>query len=206
MSVSSGPLPSERLETTAEALALLRGQPSHYVLASLAGRTLLLSPADLFTLPRLRDVQVGDVLELTRIHEVGSRDYTLRAQDSLSTRNRGSVTLNRRHVGGSSELMRPLDGLPLSPESVELAQKGLLRTSTTSWATRLLPSGLAHVGAVLPPSTVTVRAVVVEHTKGAMERIEKKKRRKGYKKTIEHKQPYTRMRVEEIVLGQGENA
>jgi len=207
VSVSSGVPPSAAVTSTAEALSLLRGQPSHYVLASMAGRTLLLTPSDLFTLPRLRDVQVGDVLELTRIHEVGSRDYTLRAQDPLSTRERGAVTLLRRSVGSpDATLARALDGLVLSPESAALAEQGALRTSKTSWATRLAHSGLAHVGAVLPASTVSVRAVVVEHTKGAMERIEKKKRRKGYKKTIEHKQPYTRIRVDEIVLGQGENA
>lgn len=81
---------------------------------------------------------------------------------------------------------------------------GTLRTSTTSWATRLLPSGLAHVGAVLPASSVRARAVVIEHTKGALERIVKRKRRKGYKKTIEHKQPYTRLRLEAIKIGDGE--
>jgi large subunit ribosomal protein L21 len=42
---------------------------------------------------------------------------------------------------------------------------------------------------------VKVHATVVEHTKGAMEYIFKKKRRKGYQRTIEHKQPYTRLRI-----------
>jgi large subunit ribosomal protein L21 len=40
-----------------------------------------------------------------------------------------------------------------------------------------------------------VHATIVEHTKGAMEFIHKKKRRKGYERTIEHKQPYTRLRI-----------
>ncbi|KAL4254853.1 hypothetical protein ABKN59_004670 [Abortiporus biennis] len=42
---------------------------------------------------------------------------------------------------------------------------------------------------------VRVEATVVEHTKGKMEVIFKKKRRKGYQKTITHKQTYTRLRI-----------
>jgi len=42
---------------------------------------------------------------------------------------------------------------------------------------------------------VKVEAVVIEHTKGSMEYIFKKKRRKGYKRTIQHKQGYTRLRI-----------
>lgn len=110
-------------------LALLSTQPSKYVVASVAGRKYLLAPRDLLTVPRLNDVKVGDVLALSEIHEVGSREYTLR----------GSPTI--------------------------------------------------------PPDTVKVEATVVEHTKGAMEVIFKKKRRKGYQKTIKHKQTYTRLRI-----------
>lgn len=76
----------------------------------------------------MRDVKVGDTVQLTDIREIGSRDYTLRGES--------------------------------------IAQAGL-----------------------------EVRATVVEHTKGSMERIHKKKRRKGYERTIEHKQTYTRVRV-----------
>ncbi len=36
--------------------------------------------------------------------------------------------------------------------------------------------------------------------KGSLEKILKKKRRKGYKKTVQHKQPYTRLRIEEIQI------
>lgn len=32
-------------------------------------------------MPRLKDVKVGDVLALEKIHEVGSRDYTMRASE-----------------------------------------------------------------------------------------------------------------------------
>ncbi|KAF9531692.1 ribosomal protein L21-like protein [Crepidotus variabilis] len=50
----------------------------------------------------------------------------------------------------------------------------------------------------LPVSQVKVEATVVEHTKGTMEYIFKKKRRKGYQRTIQHKQQYTRLRIGEI--------
>ncbi|PVF99887.1 hypothetical protein CPB86DRAFT_730578 [Serendipita vermifera] len=111
---------------------LLRSQPSHYVIATVVGKRLILTPRDLVTVPRLKDVGVGDVLQLNAIEELGSREYTLR-------------------------------GSPYIPEDV-----------------------------------VSVSATVVEHTKGSMERIVKFKRRKGYKKTIRHKQTYTRLRINDI--------
>lgn len=120
--------------STNEALALLRSQTSHYIVASLVGRRYLLAPRDILTVARLKDVQVGDRLKLSEIHEVGSRDYTLRGDP-------------------------------------------------------LLPDGL-----------VNVEATVVEHTKGKMERIVKFKRRKHYRKTVTHKQTYTRLRVGPIEL------
>lgn len=52
----------------------------------------------------------------------------------------------------------------------------------------------------IPTSKVKVDATVVEHTKGTMEYIFKKKRRKGYRKTIQHKQPYTRLRIGNIEI------
>lgn len=122
---AAAPAPS----STAQALSLIRTQPSQYLIASIAGRKYLLAPRDLLTVPRLRDASVGDVLALDRIHEVGSRDYTIRGNPELS------------------------------------------------------------------PEAVRVEATVVEHTKGKMEHIFKKKRRKGYERTIMHKQTYTRLRI-----------
>ncbi|KAG8836099.1 hypothetical protein FRC17_010032 [Serendipita sp. 399] len=117
-----------------EAVQLLQSQPSHYAIASIVGKKLIVTPRDLVTVPRLKDVHVGDLLQLNAIEEVGSREYTLR-------------------------------GDPYLPEKV-----------------------------------VSVTATVVEHTKGSMERIVKFKRRKGYKKTIKHKQTYTRLRINDIVI------
>ena len=118
--------------TAPSPLSLIRSQPSQYVVASVAGRKYLLAPRDLLTVPRLNDVKVGDVLELSEIHEIGSREYTLRGNPTI------------------------------------------------------------------PPEKVKVEATVVEHTKGKMEVIFKKKKRKGYQRTITHKQTYTRLRIGSI--------
>lgn len=160
----------------------------------------MLTPRDVFTIPRLRDVEVGDVLELERIHEVGSRDYTLRAQDPMSTRRTTALEAMRRAV--SVQMQSEIDADAEAEAESETTEMPLKESK--SWATRLHPSGLAHVGAVLPTSTVRARCVVVEHTKGALETIVKKKRRKGYEKTIKHKQTYTRLRLEGIKFGEGE--
>ena len=115
--------------STSAALNLIRSQPSQYVIASVVGRKYILTPRDVLTVPHLKDVRVGDILHLRDIHEIGSREYTLR-------------------------------GDPL-----------------------------------LPRNHIKVEATVVEHTKGKMEVVFKKKRRKGYQKTIKNKHPYTRLRI-----------
>ncbi|PKI84734.1 hypothetical protein MVES1_000901 [Malassezia vespertilionis] len=191
---------TEQVQDVPKVLELLRSQPDHYVVASITGRTFVLALSDLITLPRLRGVEVGDVLELDRVHEVGSRNYTLRAQDPASGRrkaqggrfplvlvqqNDGDKTVRVDMVSTDTKNAEPASVTPFSP----------------SWAAQLLPSGLAHVGATLPADVVCVRCVVVEHTKGPLERIVKFKRRKGYRKVITHKQPYTRVRVDALTLG-----
>ncbi|KAF5336164.1 hypothetical protein D9611_006346 [Ephemerocybe angulata] len=120
--------------STAAALELIRAQPSQYVVASFVGKKYILTPRDLLTVPHLRDVKVGDVLKLDEIHELGSREYTVRGNPTL------------------------------------------------------------------PAAKVQVQATVVEHTKGSMEIKFKKKRRKGYQKTIKHKHPFTRLRIGDIVI------
>ncbi|KAJ7446721.1 ribosomal protein L21-like protein [Mycena latifolia] len=127
--------------STAAALELIRSQPSRYIVATLGGRKHILTPRDLLTVPRIRAVKVGDLIALSAIHELGSREYTLR-------------------------------GNPVIP----------------------------------PSSGVRVHATVVEHTKGSMEFIFKKKRRKGYQKLIQHKQPYTRLRIGEIEFAGADEA
>lgn len=61
-----------------------------------------------------------------------------------------------------------------------------------SWKDDLIPGWVAKCG-----------LTVLEHTKSPLELIIKKKRRQGYKKTIQHKQGWTRLRVGDIELGTG---
>lgn len=126
--------PTTTPSSAESALQLIRSQPSQYVVATFAGKKYILAPRDVLTVPRLRDVKVGDVLLLDKIHELGSRDYTLRGDP------------------------------------------------------------------VIPPERVKVDATVIEHTKGSLETKFKKKRRKGYQKTIKSKHPYTRLRVGSIEI------
>lgn len=73
LSTSTSPLTSPE-----SALRLLKSQPSHYIIAQLHLRRYLLTPNDILTVPRISSLNVGDTIQLSRILEVGSRDYTLR--------------------------------------------------------------------------------------------------------------------------------
>ncbi|KPV75461.1 uncharacterized protein RHOBADRAFT_26794 [Rhodotorula graminis WP1] len=79
------PLPTHSTSSSEpSALSLLASQPSHYVVALFMGRRYLLTPGDILTVPKLKGLDVGHTLALTRILEVGSRDYTLRAAQPAS--------------------------------------------------------------------------------------------------------------------------
>lgn len=80
MPASSSTTPSHQYDTTS-ALSLLKSQPSHYIVASIYLRRFLLTARDVVTVPRLKDVKVGDVIRLDKIHELGSRDYTVQASE-----------------------------------------------------------------------------------------------------------------------------
>ncbi|EST07197.1 hypothetical protein PSEUBRA_003366 [Kalmanozyma brasiliensis GHG001] len=212
-STSTLPPSTAAVDSNQTALSLLKSQPKHYAIASITGRTYLVAKGDLVTVPRLKDVQVGDVLVLDKVHEIGSRDYTLRAQDTLNTRRISSaIDLASPHpLASSTSPPTTLHGVSpaVAPQARRLftrlaadesSARGPLLPLADTWSSRLVPNGLAHIGASLPDSTVKVTAVVTENTKGALEKILKKKRRKGYRKTIQHKQPYTRLRIEEIQI------
>ncbi|WWD21163.1 hypothetical protein CI109_105646 [Kwoniella shandongensis] len=149
--------------STSSAIDLISSQStpssSRYILARLHARTYLLHPRDILTIPLLKPVQSpGTTLSLTKILEVGSRDYAIRSPAS------DAKTLKNSLESWKERRMTTFDGIP----------GDLVRCELT----------------------------VLEHTKSPMERILKKKRRKGYKKTIEHKQAWTRLRVGDIILGE----
>jgi large subunit ribosomal protein L21 len=63
------------------------------------------------------------------------------------------------------------------------------------------PFGTQGDRGVIPQEVAQCHLTVIEHTKSPMERKLLKKRRKGYKKTIENKQGWTRLRVGDVFVG-----
>lgn len=100
---------------------------------------------------------------MTRILEVGSRDYAIRSPAAGGHERRRELRDPERKLG--------------------------------SWKDDTVPAHVARCG-----------LTVLEHTKSPLELIVKKKRRQGYKKTIQHKQGWTRLRVGDIELGSGEGS
>lgn len=112
----------------------------------------------------------GTILALTRILEVGSRDYAIKSPAAGGSKFKNSSLLSRISNNVSIEESNKRDVIN---------------------------------GETLPDWIVKCGLTVLEHTKSPLERIVKKKRRKGYKKTIQHKQGWTRLRVGDIELGEG---
>jgi large subunit ribosomal protein L21 len=149
--------------STAEALSLIRSQTTAstgiYCLARLHSRTYLLHPRDILTLPTLKPAAApGSTLQLTRILEVGSREFAIRSP-----------------AANGKELRKDLPKLPGVDASFE----------------------------TIPAHIASCQLTVLEHTKSPLTRTILKKRRKGYRKTIQNKQGWTRLRVGDIVLGDG---
>ncbi|KAL1918362.1 mitochondrial 54S ribosomal protein bL21m [Calcarisporiella thermophila] len=127
------PASSTTLSTTTKDLVnRLRDQLRYYAVVEIMGRPLLVTARDQVVVNRLRDVQVGDVLKLNRVRELGSRDFTIR----------GSPYVSEEYYNA--------------------------------------------------------KATVIEHTKGPMLEIIKRKRRKNYRRRITHKQTYTVLRISEL--------
>lgn len=159
------PASTERVlpTSTSGALRLLREQttPSTgiYLVARLHSRSYLLHPRDVLTLPTLKPMQApGTTLALTRILEVGSRDFAIRSP-----------------AAEGKELRKQLPKLAGVDSSFE----------------------------TIPPWVASCELTVLEHTKSPLTHTILKKRRKGYKKTIQNKQGWTRLRVGDIILGDG---
>jgi len=159
-------------------LSLLASQPSHYISALLLGRRYLLTPNDVLTVPKLKNVQPGDRIALTRILEVGSRDFTLRAQAAGPSHARGAVAAN------AAPLLTP-------PMARSITRAGVPR----DWQRH--PDALPFLG----EDVVRAELTVLEHVKGKMFEVEKFKRRKGYRRTLRSKLEFTKLRVGDIVLG-----
>ncbi|KAL1407620.1 hypothetical protein Q8F55_007053 [Vanrija albida] len=152
--------PAQLPSSTPAALALLRqtatASSGIYLRARLHARTYLLHPRDVLTVPTLKPLQApGTTLALTRILEVGSREYAIKAPAA--------------------------DGRE---------------------ARKSMPKGKVELD-TLPPWVASCELTVLEHTKSPLTHTLLKKRRKGYRKTLQNKQGWTRLRVGDIILGDG---
>jgi large subunit ribosomal protein L21 len=150
------------------------------------GRRYLLTPGDILTVPKLKNVDVGQRIGLTRILEVGSRDYTLRASQPAShPAAKVSSAVSAQLVANRAPVeLRP-------PMSRAVAVDGIPK----DWQRH--PDSLPY----LSEDVVRAELLVVEHTKGKMFEVEKFKRRKGYRRTLRSKLGFTKLRVGEIKLG-----
>ncbi|KAH9823285.1 hypothetical protein DFH28DRAFT_1118689 [Melampsora americana] len=126
-----------------QAQSLLKSQPSYYIKAKILGKFYRLSNHDLLTLPYIKDLKVGDLIQLTKITEIGSRSFTFKSKDHQT---------------------------------------------------------------FLDDQWVDAKALVVEHSRGMMLTTVKKKRRKGYLKTIKNKPYFTKLRISNIDLNSDENS
>ncbi|PVU93604.1 hypothetical protein BB559_003231 [Furculomyces boomerangus] len=107
-------------------------QPNHFATVIIKGRPFTVTKRDLVVMDRIKDLKVGDVIKLTQITELGSKDFTIK----------GSPYIN--------------------------------------------------------PELVNLQATVVEHPESSLMTIFKKKRRKGYQRTLKHKNQHTLLRVTEL--------
>ncbi|BGP02658.1 hypothetical protein NBRC10513v2_003759 [Rhodotorula toruloides] len=182
------PLPqSSASASEPSALALLRSQPSHYIVALFMGKRYILAPGDILTVPNLKNTKVGDRLALTRILEVGSRDYTLRASQD---RTHPAATAA---IASSAQLAANKVPITLRPPMTRVINvDGVPR----DWQRH--PDSLPY----LSQDVVQADMTVIEHTKGKQFTVEKFKKRKGYHRTLRFKLGFTRLRVGDIKLGQ----
>ncbi|KAG0014575.1 hypothetical protein BGZ81_000376 [Podila clonocystis] len=65
-------------------LNLLRNQLRYYAVAEIKNRPYLITKNDIIVLDRLKDVKLGDVIELNQIKELGSKDYSIQGQPYVS--------------------------------------------------------------------------------------------------------------------------
>ncbi|KAG0290097.1 hypothetical protein BGZ96_006452 [Linnemannia gamsii] len=71
--------------TPSSELSLLRNQLRYYAVAEIKNRPYLITKNDIIVLDRLKDVKLGDVIELNQIKELGSKDYAIQGAPYVSS-------------------------------------------------------------------------------------------------------------------------
>ncbi|KAG0325336.1 hypothetical protein BGZ99_000793, partial [Dissophora globulifera] len=81
---STASVSSVASSSSSSPINLLRDQLRYYAVAEIKNRPYLITKNDIIVLDRLKDVQLGDVIELTQIKELGSKDYAIKGQPYVS--------------------------------------------------------------------------------------------------------------------------
>ncbi|KAF9929253.1 hypothetical protein BGZ67_006422 [Mortierella alpina] len=71
--------------TPSSPVNLLRDQLRYYAVAEIKNRPYLITKNDIIVLDRLKDVKLGDVIELNQIKELGSKDYAIQGKPYVSS-------------------------------------------------------------------------------------------------------------------------
>ncbi|KAF9085892.1 hypothetical protein BGX29_003081 [Mortierella sp. GBA35] len=75
---SPAPTSTQTPASSESPISLLRNQLRYYAVAEIKNRPYLITKNDIIVLDRLKDVQLGDVIELNQIKELGSKDYAIK--------------------------------------------------------------------------------------------------------------------------------
>ncbi|KAJ1674061.1 hypothetical protein EV182_004044, partial [Spiromyces aspiralis] len=67
-------------EGTKRAVNALRSQNNYYATVVIKGRHFTVTQNDVVVMDRMNDVELGDVLDLSQVAELGSKDYTIKGQ------------------------------------------------------------------------------------------------------------------------------
>ncbi|KAK3834404.1 MAG: ribosomal protein L21-like protein [Linnemannia elongata] len=84
-STASPSTPSSSSSSSDSQISLLRNQLKYYAVAEIKNRPYLITKNDIIVLDRLKDVQLGDVIELNQIKELGSKDYAIQGAPYVSS-------------------------------------------------------------------------------------------------------------------------
>ncbi|KAG5462068.1 MAG: hypothetical protein BJ554DRAFT_5641 [Olpidium bornovanus] len=71
-------------EQTKQAVAAVRNQNRYYAIIQIKGKSFLVTEGDTVTVPGLYEVAVGEVIDINRVREIGSRDFTIFGRDHVS--------------------------------------------------------------------------------------------------------------------------
>ncbi|KAK5672754.1 hypothetical protein QVD99_000254 [Batrachochytrium dendrobatidis] len=86
MSVSAKNASTDFSTNTKEALTLMHNQTKFYAIVEIKNRPYHVAKNDVIIVPRMNDLQIGDVITLDRVREMGSPDYIMQGNPYLDPR------------------------------------------------------------------------------------------------------------------------